>query len=98
MSWGVGHRCGSDSALLWLWCRPATTASIRPLTWEPPCASGNCPRKDKKTKQKTKNCQWYQTQTWSFSSPVAPKGHEQLNKMHYFGVQLENIKITRCEI
>ena len=39
-----------------------------------------------------------QTQTWSFSSPVAPKGHEQLNKMHYFGVQLENIKITSCEI
>ena len=24
--------------LLWLWCRPAATALIRPLAWEPPCA------------------------------------------------------------
>ena len=23
VSWGVGHRCGLDSALLWLWYRPA---------------------------------------------------------------------------
>ena len=26
MSCGVGHRLGSDPALLWLWCRPAATA------------------------------------------------------------------------
>ena len=26
--------------LLWLWCRPAATAPIRPLAWEPPCAAG----------------------------------------------------------
>ena len=26
---GVGHRCGSDPVLLWLWCRPAATALIR---------------------------------------------------------------------
>ena len=25
-------------ALLWLWCRPAATAPIRPLAWEPPYA------------------------------------------------------------
>ena len=25
---------------LWLWCRPAATAPIRPLAWEPPCAMG----------------------------------------------------------
>ena len=29
MSCGVGHRHGLDLALLWLWCRPATTTSIR---------------------------------------------------------------------
>ena len=34
MSWGVGHRCGSDLAWLWLWCRLAATALIRPLAWE----------------------------------------------------------------
>ena len=34
MNCGVGHRCGSDLALLWLWCRPVATAPIRPLAWE----------------------------------------------------------------
>ena len=30
MGCGVGHRCGSDSKLLWLWCRPAATAPSAP--------------------------------------------------------------------
>ena len=38
MSCGVGRRCGSDPAWLWLWCRPVATAQIRPLDWEPPYA------------------------------------------------------------
>ena len=29
-----------DPALLWLWCRPAATAPIQPLAWEPPYAAG----------------------------------------------------------
>ena len=33
---GVGCRCGSDPALLWLWCRPAGAAPIGPLAWDPP--------------------------------------------------------------
>ena len=33
---GVGSRCGSDLALLWLWYRPVAVALIRPLAWEPP--------------------------------------------------------------
>ena len=40
MNCGVGHRLGSDPALLWLQCRPATTAPIRTLAWEPPYAIG----------------------------------------------------------
>ena len=40
MSCGVGHRNGSDPALLWLWCKPAAVALIRSLAWEPPCAAG----------------------------------------------------------
>ena len=40
MSCGVGHRLGSDPALLWLCHRLAATAPIRPLTWEPPYAAG----------------------------------------------------------
>ena len=40
MSCGVGRRHGSDPMLLWLWRRPAAAASIRPLAWEPPYATG----------------------------------------------------------
>ena len=28
MTCGVGHRFGSDPALLWLWCRPASVVPI----------------------------------------------------------------------
>ena len=40
MRCGVGHRYGLDPALLWLWCRLAVVAPIRPLAWELPHASG----------------------------------------------------------
>ena len=40
MSCGVGHRLGLDPPLLWLWCRLAAVALIRPLAWEPPYATG----------------------------------------------------------
>ena len=29
-----------DQVLHELWCRPAATAPIGPLAWEPPCAAG----------------------------------------------------------
>ena len=29
-----------DLVLLWLWCRLAAVAPIRPLAWEPPYAAG----------------------------------------------------------
>ena len=46
MSCGVGHRCGSDPAMLRLWYRTATAAQIWPLAWELCC--GNSPKKEKK--------------------------------------------------
>ena len=54
MSCGVGRRHGSDLALLWLWCRPAATALIRPLAWEPPYALGAALEKAKRQKKKKK--------------------------------------------
>ena len=33
---GVGPRCSLDLAWLWLWCRRAAAALIRPLAWELP--------------------------------------------------------------
>ena len=53
MSCGIGHRCGSDLALLWLWCRLAAIAPNRPLAWEPPYAA-RAALKRKKTKQNEK--------------------------------------------
>ena len=41
MSYGVGHRHGSDLALLWLWrSRLAAVAPTELLAWEPPHAVG----------------------------------------------------------
>ena len=42
------------SWLLWLWCRPAATAWIRPLAWEPPYAAGVALEKAKRPKKKKK--------------------------------------------
>ena len=54
MSCGVGCRFSSDPVLLWLWlyCRLAATAPIRPLSWEPPYAAGVALKKTKDKKKK----------------------------------------------
>ena len=56
MSCGVGLRCSSDLALLWLWCRLAAVASVRPLALEPPCAAGTSllDKSQKKERRKLK--------------------------------------------
>ena len=55
MSCGVGCRCDSDPALLclWLWCRPAAAAQIRPLAWELPYAAGVALKKQERKKLST---------------------------------------------
>ena len=52
MNCGVGHRLGSDPALLWLWHRPVATDPMRPLAWESPYAEGAALEKTKKKKKK----------------------------------------------
>ena len=59
MSCGVGRRCGSDQCvedpvLLWLWCRPAAVALIRPLAWEPSYATGVALKSKKRRKEERK--------------------------------------------
>ena len=49
---GVGQRCSSDLALLWLWRRLVATAPIRPLAWEPPYAPGAALEKAKRQTNK----------------------------------------------
>ena len=60
MSCGVVRRQGSDLALLWLWHRPAATAPIRSLAWEPPYATRVAFKDKKKNKKKRKavSTQW----------------------------------------
>ena len=64
VSYGVGGRCGSDPTSLRLWHRPAATALIRLLAWEPPCATGAALEKTKKKKKKKKSKQ-ERDQIWS---------------------------------
>ena len=52
ISCGVGHRHGSHPKLLWLWCRLAVIALIRPLAWELPYALSAALKKTKKKKKK----------------------------------------------
>ena len=57
-SCGVGHRCGLDLGLLWLWCRPAAAAPTRPLAWEPPYVAGSALKEKKKKKAGKKSVTW----------------------------------------
>ena len=52
MSCSAGCRYGSDPTLLWLWCRPATTAPNWPLAWELLYAIGVPPPKSRKEERK----------------------------------------------
>ena len=72
-SCGVGHRCGLDPVLLWLWCRPTAAAQIQPLDWEPPYAMGATLKKQ--TNKQTKTTQM------SIRRTVAGLPHEILYKV-----------------
>ena len=77
MSCGVGHRRGSDPALLWLWRRLAATASIRPLAWEPPNAAGAAQEMAKRQKKKKKRIHTGPPQT-------LPKCEEEMTHVNSF--------------
>ena len=49
--WCIGHRCGSDLTLLWLWCSLAAIPPIGPLAWKPPYAAGAALEKTNKQKK-----------------------------------------------
>ena len=71
MNCGIGCRHGSDPELLWLWRRPAATAPIGPLAWEPPYAAGAALEKTKKKKERKKENSlflWYDLQDTFFLS------------------------------
>ena len=49
MSCSVGHGCGLDLVLLWLWCRLAAATLIQPLAWELPYVMGEALKRQKQT-------------------------------------------------
>ena len=53
MNCGVARRHSSDPVLLWLWCRLAAAALIRPLAWEPPYAVSAALKRPKQRQNKT---------------------------------------------
>ena len=55
MSGGVGYRCRSDLALLWLWCILAATAPIQPLAWGLQYAMGMALKRPPPQKKGSKN-------------------------------------------
>ena len=55
---GLQKQLGNP-ALLWLWCRLAAVAPIRPLAWAPPYANGCGPKKKERRKEGN---------TWAFPS------------------------------
>jgi len=57
MSCGVGHRHGSDLALLWLWCRLAAMSLIQPLAWELQYAL-SAPKQERKKEREEKKERW----------------------------------------
>ena len=65
MRCGVGQRRGSDPRLLWLWCRLAATARIRPLAWELPHTAGAALKRQKDKKKKKKKKKRKET-VWKF--------------------------------
>ena len=60
LRWAVvlSWRHGLNPKLLWLWCRPAATAPIRPLVWEPPYAANVALKRQKEKKKKEKIYLW----------------------------------------
>ena len=55
MNCGIVGRCGSDAALLWLWCELAALPPILSLAWESPYAVGVALKKKKGTKNPHNN-------------------------------------------
>ena len=78
MSCGVGHRCGLDPMFLWLWCRPAAVAPIRPIAQEFPYATRVALKSGKREREREGKFQIkvYTSGNWKKKSKISPKQSE----------------------
>ena len=66
----IGHRCGSDPALLWWWYRLAAVDTILPLVWELPYAIGVALKsKTNKNQKQLKARSWYYSRAIDLTKP-----------------------------
>ena len=70
MRCGVVGRHGSDLVLLWLWRRPAATAPILPLAWEPPYATGAALKSQKQKRKKERHAHGWPHPRFAESEPL----------------------------
>ena len=97
MSCGVGCRRGSDTELLWLWCRPAATALVRPLVWEPPYAAGvaqEMAKRQKRQKKKKRNIQGVPIVAQHFKNLISI--HEDVRMQAQFLALFSGLRIQCC--
>ena len=93
VSCGIGRRCGSDLALLWLWCRPVAVALSGPLAWEPPYAAGVV-LKSKTNRQTNKKLVSLQSQAKEGLEPLeAGRGNDGPSPRDFRGDRLANTLI-----
>ena len=91
MSCGVGCRHSLDPVLLWLWCRLAAAAPIRPLAWAPPYAAGVAQEMAKKKRATDfKGVLWLRL---SLNSSAKPRRIELKPKTPAFNSWLNSIQI-----
>ena len=67
--------------MLWLWCRPAAVALIRPLAWELPNDAGAGLKSKKKKKKRLSQTLGGQV-LWKFLELGAPKRQRLENSLH----------------
>ena len=90
MRCGVGHRRGSDSAMLWLWRRLVATAPMRPLAWEPPYAPGAAQEMAKRQKKKKRESLLWET------PKLLDKSWLDLSFKHFSPLARTRAKIGKC--
>ena len=94
MSCGVDRRRGSDPALLWLWRRPAATALIGPLAWDPPYAVSAALKRRKKERnyvEKDRVC-------WGGATPAARGSSWARDQTHATPQQRPEPQLWQCSI
>ena len=73
MGCGVSHRCGSDPALLWLWCRLSAVTLIPPLARKLPYIKGVALKTNKQKTRKKKKIPFLKSSGWEWKGLIVSR-------------------------